>query len=597
MSAPTIVSVFLERVAAHPERTAFDATFAGGSPSVTWGEWGEAAEACAAALIRDGHRPGERVAILAGNGILWPVADLGILLAGGVSVGVYPTSAPGQVAQVLADSGTVIVFCDAPEQVAKVRSVESAVPALRAIVGPGAGAVDWEVWRGAGRPGAADRPEHRTEIDARVAALHPDDDAVLIYTSGSTGEPKGARLSHRCLVASAESIRDTLGLEERDTSLSFLPYSHASERVFGLYTRILCGMSAAIVRDHNELGAAARAFGPTVLGGLPRFFEKASEALAAEQRSATGAEAERWARVQELGRRRSLLRRTGGALPAELEAEWRERGAPLFARLAEHFGGRVRLATSGGAAFPLEVAEHLDALGMTVLGAYGLTEHLCAAFNRADQYTFDSAGPPMPGTEIRIAPDGEILIRRCDLTFSGYHGRTADTRAAFTSDGRWLKTGDLGELGPDGLLRVTGRKKELIALSTGKKVAPLPIEARLVEEPLISQAVLYGEGRKFISALLALRRPLVEEWARARGLEMDYADLVAHPALAADVQAAVERVNAHVSRPEMVRRFIVLERELSVEHDELTPTLKIRRPVVTERYAARLDTLYNGQDR
>lgn len=597
MSARTIAHAFLERAAAHPERLAFDARFAGGPSSVTWGEWGAASEACAAALIAAGHRPGDRVAILAGNGILWPVADLGILIAGGVSVGVYPTSAPGQVAQVLADSGAAIVFCDSAEQVAKVRAVSGSVPALRTLVGPGEGAVEWDRWLASGAGGAGGRAADRAAVRARLGELRPELDAVLVYTSGSTGEPKGARLSHRCLVASAASIRETLGLTEVDTALSFLPYSHASERVFGLYTRILCGMSAALVRDHNELGAAARAFGPTVLGGLPRFFEKACESLRAEERAATGADAERWSRVLELGRRRSLLRRAGGAFPAELEAEWRDRGGPLFARLAEHFGGRVRLATSGGAAFPLEVAEYLDALGMTVLGAYGLTEHLCGAFNRPDDYAFDSAGPPMPGTEITIAADGEILIRRCDLTFSGYHGRPGETRAAFTEDGRWLKTGDLGAFGPDGRLRVTGRKKELIALSTGKKVAPLPIEARLVDEPLISQAVLYGEGRKFVSALLALRRPAVEEWARQRGLEMGFADLLEHPDLVASVQEAVDRVNATVSRPETVRRFIVLERELSVDHDELTPTLKVRRPVVTARYGPRLDTLYNGQGR
>jgi long-chain acyl-CoA synthetase len=351
-------------------------------------------------------------------------------------------------------------------------------------------------------------------------------------------------------------------------------------------------MEAALVEDHTRVWDAARAYGPTTFGGLPRFYEKAAEGLRAEQAASTGELRARWDRTLALGAERSRLRQSGEPVPEALDTEWTQIGAPVLARARAVFGGRMRLATSGGAALPEHVSGYLDALGVTVLGAYGLTEHLCVAFHRPDRPGFDSAGPPMPGTEIRIAADGEILVRRGPLTFAGYHGRPEETRAAFTPDGEWLLTGDLGVVSGDGCLRVTGRKKELIALSTGKKVAPLPIEALLCGEPWIAQAVVCGEGERFVSALLVLRRTALEAWARGAGRDPDDPALLEDPALMASVKADVERVNARLSRPEQVRRFAILARELSQDADELTPTLKLRRGVIAERYRGRLDELY-----
>lgn len=591
--ADTLLDVFLDRCARHPERVALRTLRAGGAEAdgaLTWGAWAEASLRFAAALAAAGHTPGEAVGILAGSRPVWPIADVGALAGGFVSVGLYPTSAPAQVRQVLADAGARAVVVDTPEQLAKVLSVRAELPALRTVVSaaptdaPGVVAQD-ELLAGASGRGVA-------AAEARARAARPADLAILIYTSGSTGEPKGARIPHRCLSASAASIRDTLGLAEEDTSLSILPYCHASERIFGLYTRILVGMEAALVPDHTRIWEAARAYGPTLFGGLPRFYEKAYEALQASRSDLSGDDAAFWDRVLELGRAASRSRRAGGPVPPEVEAEWRGLGGPVFARVRALFGGRLRLATSGGATLPAEVAEYLDALGVTVLGAYGMTEHLCAAFNRADHYTFDSVGPAMLGTELRIGDGGEVLIRRGALTFDGYHGRPAETAEAFTPDGAWLRTGDVGTLDERGFLRITGRTKELIALSTGKKVAPLPIEARLVASPWIAQAVLCGEGRKFLSALLTLRRPMVEAWAREHAPGADFPALLRHPEVLARVQAAVDEVNRDLSGTESVRRFALLEEELTIERGELTPTLKVRRPVVAALYHDLLEELY-----
>ncbi|HVG44455.1 MAG TPA: long-chain fatty acid--CoA ligase, partial [Longimicrobium sp.] len=570
----TAARAFLERAARHPDRVAYRTLAAGGAPrdeTLTWGAWAEDARRFAAALIADGLRPGDAVAILAGTSTLWPIADLGVLLAGGVSVGLYPTSAPAQVRQILDDCGARVLVVDDAAQLAKVDEVRVELPRLRTVVSASGrhDVVGWDAWMQRGTA-ALSSAEVSGELERRTASASPGDVAILIYTSGSTGEPKGAEISHRCLLASADSIIAALGLEEDDTTLSFLPFCHAAERMFGLYTRIVAGMEAALVVDHTRVWQAADAYGPTLFGGLPRFYEKAYEALHAEHLRAAGAAREAWDRTVELGTARSRAMQARRAVSPEMEEEWRRVGEPLFRRARDFFGGRVRRATSGGAALPAAVAEYLDALGITVLGAYGLTEHLCVAMNRPDAYRFDTAGPAMPGTELRVAADGEILVRRGDLSFAGYHGRPKETEAAFTVDG-WLLTGDLGELLPDGALRVTGRKKELIALSTGKKVAPLPIEAALAQDPWIGQAMLYGEGRRFVSALISLRPSMRKRWRNgdADGPAAD--GILRHPDLLRVVQGAVDRVNARLSRTEQIRRFVVLGRELTAEDGDLTP--------------------------
>jgi long-chain acyl-CoA synthetase len=525
----------------------------------TWREWHDRSRQFAAALVAAGVRRGERVAVLAANLPLWPVADVGALLAGVVSVGVYPTSAPSQVRDMLADCEARLIVVDTPEQLAKVLEAREGLPRLAhvvALAGEGPGVVSWDAWLAGGERALGDASVVAA-LDRAQRESRGSDIAVMIYTSGSTGRPKGACISLECLRASASSTQATLGLTDADTSLSFLPFSHAGERMFGLYTRIRVGMSAMVVGDIAEVWDAARVYKPTLFGGLPRFYEKVSEALRLAESQGADAAA-----------RRDIVRR--------------------------HFGDKLRVATSGGAALPVDVARHLEANGVVVLGAYGQTEHLCVAFHRPTRYGFDSVGWPMPGTELRIADDGEVLVRRGALTFSGYHGRPDETRAAFTDDGEWLYTGDLGAITADGQLVISGRKKELIALSTGKKVAPLPIEAALTDGLWISHAMLYGEGRKFISALFWLGRPAAEAWAHEHDVPGDLDALVRQDGVRAHVRQMVERVNANLSRPEQVREWVLLGAEPSVEGGELTPTLKLRRNDMAARYGALLEPFYHG---
>jgi long-chain acyl-CoA synthetase len=539
----TLLHTFTRRAALHGGRVALRELRAGGAPwdvDFTWQEWYNASRSFAFALQRAGCVAGDCVAVLAGNSALWPIADLGIQMAGCVSVGIYPTSAPAQVHTILNDCAARVVVVDSATQLEKVHAVRAGLPALGTIV----------------CATQAEGTESFAEWIAgpQIPRIHNaglDDIALLIYTSGSTGEPKGARISHRYLLASAQSIAATLSLTDVDSSLSFLPFCHAAERVFGLYTRIHCGMTAGLVADHNRIWDAARAFDPTLFGGLPRFYEKLNELLLAE--------------------------------PREQRAS----------KLAGLVGRRVRIATSGGATLPTTVTAHLKACGLDVVGAYGLTEHLCVAMHRPhSDGDPQSVGQAMPGTDVSIADSGEILVRANSLTFSGYHNRPDETRAAFTPDGEWLRTGDLGYVDDDGFIFITGREKELIALSSGKKVAPLPIEARLLNHPMISHAVLVGENRNYVSALIALRSAAVQSWAEERGVLVSHQQVLQHPDLRALVQQAIDRVNADLSRTEQIKRFALLPDELSVDRDELTPTLKVRRNVVAENYRDQLEALY-----
>jgi long-chain acyl-CoA synthetase len=563
-----LVRAFFARAEREPDTLAF-AFYPRGArtPSVrlSWGAWAVRVRACAASLLRVGVLPGDRVAILAGNRPLWPVVDLALQSIRAIGVGLYPSSTPAQVDALLADCGARWLFTDDPLHAARLaadprgggRDLHSiildtrggAMPPLPPIVH------DWRQWGDDGGDLLATHLTIGATLDARLAAVSPDDLAAIIYTSGSTGEPKGACITHRYLTASASAIAQVLSLTAGDRGVSFLPYSHAAERIFGQCTRILTGMSAALIEDPAELFPVAAHFEPTLLGGLPRIFERLFEAAEIAARS--------------------------GEDPR----------AAVHARI----GAQLRLATSGGAPLPPTVGERLAALGVPIVGAYGQTEHLCVAMNRPESPRFDTVGPLMPGTEARLAENGELLLARGPLTFSGYWKRPADTEQAFSEDGVWLRTGDLAEFTADGSLRITGRVKEMIALSTGRKVAPLPIEAALTAHPFIAHAFCHGEGRKFLVALLALRRQVVEQWAEGRN-RSPWPALATDPAVRAEVQRAVDAVNDTLARTDRVVAFAVTPDEFTVEAGLLTPTLKLLRSATAQRYAAELAALYADVD-
>ena len=503
---------------------------------ISWGQFGEETLDFATALLSFELKRGGSVCILMGNVPEWPISDIGTIAAGGVGVGLYPTSSAEQIAYIINHSDAEFVLVDSREQLEKVLSVRDQLVKVRHIIALEAapdGVINYRDFIARGR---AERARLAPLLKERAEGAGPDDVAIMVYTSGTTGRPKGACLSHRYIINSVESLRQTIPIYDTDISFSYLPFCHVAERISGLYNRLYAGASVYFVDDLSRLGEYMLEVQPTVFASLPRFFEKIhARAVSDMQR-----------------------------LPEE---EW-----PCFkaTKVKDYFGGRIRVATSGGAPLPLEVGEFFAAAGLPILQAYGLTENVCVAFNRPDNYKFGTVGPPMPGCEVRIAADKEILVRS-EMMFSGYYKAPEETAKVF-EDG-WLLTGDLGEFDEDGFLKIVGRKKELIVTSTGKKVAPALLENMLKESHLISQAMVYGEGRSYLVALIT----------GSADREM--------------VQSIVEGVNRRVSSSESIKRFAILERDFEIGRDEITPTGKLKRDVITESYRSLIESLYTDKHR
>src|SRR5215213_3290032 len=493
---------------------------------ISWQHFEQETYDFATALLSFELKRGGSVCILMGNVPEWPISDIGTIMAGGVGVGLYPTSSAEQIAYIINHSDAEFVLVDSREQLQKVLSIRDQLPKVRHVIALEADdASDVISYRDFIVRGQKERSRLAPLLKERAEGAKPDDVAIMVYTSGTTGAPKGACLSHRYIINSVESLRQTTPIYDTDVSFSYLPFCHVAERISGLYNRLYAGASAYFVDDLMRLGEYMLEVKPTVFASLPRFFEKIHARIVADGST----------------------------------------------RIKDYFGGRILLLPSGGAPLPLEVAEFFAAAGLPILQAYGLTENVCVAFNRPDNYKFGTVGPPMPGCEVRIAEDKEILVRS-EMMFSGYYKAPEETAKMF-ADG-WLLTGDLGEFDEDGFLKIIGRKKELIVTSTGKKVAPALLENMLKENHLISQAMVYGEGRSYLVALITLNTPAPRE----------------------TIQAIIDSVNRRVSSTESIKRFAILERDFEIAGEEITPTGKLKRDVITDRFRDVIDSLYLATD-
>ena len=539
MNYPTVYSLFVDRMRKYAgdnaePRDVFYFRSGDRWQGISWQRFEQETFDFATALLSYGLKRGGSVCILMGNVPEWPISDIGTIIAGGVGVGLYPTSSTEQIAYIIDHSDAEFVLVDSREQLQKVLSIRDQLPKVRHVIALEADASNDVInYRDFIERGRAERLRLASLLKERAEGAKPDDVAIMVYTSGTTGAPKGACLSHRYIINSVESLRQTIPIYDTDVSFSYLPFCHVAERISGLYNRLYAGASAYFVDDLSRLGEYMLEVKPTVFASLPRFFEKIHARAAADMER----------------------------LPKSEHARF------LATKVKDYFGGRIRLATSGGAPLPLEVAEFFAAAGLPILQAYGLTENVCVAFNRPYEYKFGTVGPPMPGCEVRIAADKEILVRS-EMMFSGYYKAPEETAKVF-SDG-WLLTGDLGEFDEDGFLKIIGRKKELIVTSTGKKVSPALLENMLKEHHVISQAMVYGEGRSYLVALITVNA----------AVERD------------TIQSIIDNVNRRVSSTESIRRFAILDRDFEIERDEITPTGKLKRDVITNRFREVIDELY-----
>ena len=597
MNYPNIYLLFIDRVRTYrdavPAPSVFYFRHDEEWQGVSWARFDREAHAFATALLSLDLKKGGSVAILMGNVPEWPIVDIGTIAAGGVGVGLYPTSSAEQCQYIINHSDAEFLVVDTRAQLEKVLKMRHLLPKLRVIVVLDESAaseseqvIGYQVLIGRGHE---NRDHFSTLLSERAETAGAEDTAIMVYTSGTTGPPKGACLSHRYILNSVESMRQIVPIFDNDVAFSYLPYCHVAERISGLYNRLYAGASAYFVDDLSRLGQYMLEVKPTVFASLPRFFEKIHARIVADVEAAPEKERERFNDALEVGRRISRLRQSRQEVPKELRNQFEVDAAPVLKKVKDYFGGGIRLATSGGAPLPLEVAEFFDAAGLPILQAYGLTENICVAFNRADNHKFGTVGPPMPGCEVKIAADGEIMVRS-EMMFSGYY-KAPEQTAEMLRDG-WLLTGDIGELDEDGFLKITGRKKELIVTSNGKKVSPALIENMLKEHHLISHALVYGEGKSYLVALITLNPAETAEFLRAHEVAAGAENLARSESMHKLVQEMIDAVNARVSSSESIKKFAILEHDFEIEKDEVTPTGKLKREVVTAHHRDLIESLY-----
>ncbi len=590
MPAETIPTLFLKAVAAFDKPDAFRRKSGGIYTDVSHREALDLVKKTTCGLLALGLVKGDRVGLLSENRFEWAVADLAILSAGCVNVPIYPTLPPQQVEYILRDSEIRAAFVSGRTQLDKIEAVRTRLPHLQHVFSfdriegqAGVLTLDELIQRGAASGDSS-------LFEKRVATVGADDWASVIYTSGTTGDPKGVVLTHSNFVSNVIGCTEALHVDSSDSFLSFLPLSHALERTGGYYVPLFKGATIAYAESYNAVPQNLREVRPTFLVSVPRFFERLhSRIMDAATRSSTA-------------KKRMFFWAVGiGKACAEPQGERRRRPGLaverwiadrlVFRKLRAETGGRLRLCISGGAPLPREIAEFFFAIGLPLLEGYGTTEASpVLAVNTLSSYKIGAVGKPLSGVEIAFAEDGEILARGPNI-MRGYFNKPALTNEVLR-DG-WYYTGDIGHLDADGFLVITDRKKELIVTSGGKKVAPQPIEWLLKSSDYIAEAMLIGDTHKFVSAIIVPHFENLHAFADATGITYaSDAELVRNPAVVKKISDEIASRSQNLAGYERVRKFILRDKNFSLEDNELTPTFKVRRRVVEKKYENEINDLY-----
>ena len=587
-----LVQVFEAQASRRGDATAMTFKRAGTWQQVTWKEMARRVRDAADGLASLGVKAGDRVSIVADTSCEWIIADVAIMSVGAITVPIYQSNPAHEVQYILHDAGASWVFVDHDHQVAKIREEKAKLPDLRGVIvfyGTAEGPFEQSL-AALEKAGAAWRAANPGAHAARVAAVKSEDAASYLYTSGTTGNPKGVVLTHGAWTYEAEATAELRLVLPDDTILLFLPMAHSFAKVieavwFGQ------GATAAFVESLERIVDNASEIKPTVMPSVPRIFEKAYDAVLSKGMAAPGVKGwlfglamngfDAWVD----GKAKGMEVKTVGFRIGEKLVF-----PKLAAALSERFGGRMRLFVSGGAPLAPKINWFFTLLGFTLLEGYGLTETSAGTFvNRIGKNKIGTVGPPVPGTQVKIAEDGEVLIKGGGVMKEYY--RRPEATAEVLKDG-WLYTGDIGELDADGYLKITDRKKDLIKTSGGKYIAPQNLENELKGDPLISQAVVHGDNRKFVTVLITLSEENARRWATEQGIAEDE-PLHANPKMRARIQQAVDALNAKQASYSSIKKFAILELDFTQERGDLTPTLKVKRKVVTERHKKLLDSFYN----
>lgn len=559
--------------------------------SLNWNEVYRQVMDLAGGLKKLGVQKGDRVSIFSRTRHEWTVADLAILSVGAITVPIYESSIPEQAAYILENAGVKLVFCEDAGQYKKIESVRQTLPNLKQIVlfdpmegkKDGVYSLDEVMILGSG--------EGEPIFKKMMVELTPETEVSYVYTSGTTGPPKGAVLTHGNFLAEILAMKERLDFPSRIESLLFLPLAHILARVVQ-FAQLENGFVQCYAESIDKLMDDIAEVGPHLMASVPRIFEKVHTRVmqGVETSSAGKKKIFNWALSVGEERSQKLLEKK--IISPVLALKWRLAYKLVFSKLHKKMGGRIEYFISGGAPLSRDIAQFFFAAGFLILEGYGLTETTAAVtVNSKNDLKIGTVGKPLRGAEIRIASDGEILVRG-PLVFKGYYKKPEDTAIALEKDG-WFHTGDIGILDEDGFLKITDRKKDIIVTAAGKNIAPQNIESLIKTDPLISQVMVHGDNRKYLSALITLNKDEVLSYARDKHISFkDYSDLVKNDKIYQMIKSRIEEKNRQLAKYETIKKFAILDKDFSVETGELTPTLKVKRKFTSDKYKAILDQFY-----
>ncbi len=583
----TLVSMFEHSIQHYSNKPALAHKPKGGTYlDISYTELGKSVDAFSKGLNALGVQKNDRVAILSENRPEWAITDFGSLKAGAVTVPMFSTLTPAQVGYILKDSGAKIICVSTEKQLEKVSAIRDEVPTLEQII-------IFDTIEG-------ETPEGVIQFEAVCelageetdSTVSEDDIATIIYTSGTTGNPKGVMLTHANFISNVQACKSLIDISETDVLLSFLPLSHVFERLGGHYVPLFSGAKIAYAESTFTVAQNMKEVAPTVMLSVPRLYETMHERIlrAVQEGSSLKQKIFHWG--VSVGSAVSSAIQQGKKPSAILQLQQNIADKLVFAKLKAATGGRLRFFVSGGAALPQSIAEFFHAAGILILEGYGLTETSpVISMNHPAQWKFGSVGMPVPGVEVQIAEDGEILTRGPHV-MKGYFNNETETAEVINEDG-WFHTGDIGIIDADGFIKITDRKKNIIVLSNGKNVAPQPIESELVQSPFISQILLVGNERKNLAALIVPNFDALKAWTSENSVETtDQTAMLQAREVQQHIQSEIRSRLTDFSDFEQVRRFTLLEKEFSQENDEMTPTLKLKRNVIIEKYGDAIEGMY-----
>jgi long-chain acyl-CoA synthetase len=597
MAADTLARIFWERVERSGDRPAQQFKQGAVWKTIAWREVGETVREVALGLLALGRSKGDAVALLSASRAEWVQADFAIFSAGCVTVPIYPSYPPDLIAYIVNDSGARTIIVEDPAQLAKVLQAREKTPNLEQIIvisgydapQPPKMVMTWQTLRRLGRENAG---AYASTLAERVASTRPTDLATIVYTSGTTGPPKGVMQTHGNHIAAVSASKQATPVEEGWVHLLFLPLAHSFARLES-FLGVAHGLTTAFAENLDKVGENLRETRPHFICSVPRVFEKVYGKILAGVEAGSPAKKKIFNWAVSVGRDVSRHQQRGQPVPGTLELKRKIAHKLVFSKLHAALGGRLRWAVSGGAPLSRDIAEFFHAAGILLLEGYGLTETCpVLTFNRPDRYKFGSVGQTLPGVQLQIAADGEILARGPNIATLGYFKQPEATHEVFGTDG-WFHTGDIGTIDGDGFLFITDRKKDLIVTAGGMNIAPQNIENLLKADPFISQVMIYGDRRPYPVALITVNSDELSKFAREQGiLTSEAAAIVRHPKVVERIGRTVEEKNTQLQSYARIKRFTVLPTDFTLDAGELTPTLKVKRKVVSQKYKDAIEELY-----